>query len=248
MHDLMLAARLFTRACRYRWKLCKPEIRAVRRHLPRGGVGIDVGAHKGGFTWWMWRAVGQSGRVIAIEPQVRVSEPTTRAFRSVGARQVTIVQAAASSAPGEAQMDMRADSTHGASLTGLAGPNVQRITVPVVSVDQLVNEHALRRVDFIKIDTEGHEHAVLVGARQTIEKYRPAMLIEIEARHHSPGELDGETDPVKQISEELRQLGYQGWFFPASGKPTPISAFDAGKHQVYGQGTYSNNFLFLPTR
>jgi FkbM family methyltransferase len=41
----------------------------VQRHLTAGAVAVDVGAHKGAYTWWMRRAVGETGRVYAFEPQ-----------------------------------------------------------------------------------------------------------------------------------------------------------------------------------
>ena len=42
------------------------------------------------------------------------------------------------------------------------------------------------RIGFIKIDVEGHEHAVLLGAEATIDKHRPIVLLETEYRHGAP--------------------------------------------------------------
>ena len=49
------------RALRYRYRLEPQEIRLVQRHLVAGAVAVDVGAHKGAYTWWMRRAVGETG-------------------------------------------------------------------------------------------------------------------------------------------------------------------------------------------
>ncbi len=244
MPDLVLMARLVCRAYRYKWKLCRPEIAAMCELLPVGGVAIDVGAHKGGFSWSMARAVGPRGTVIAIEPQSRVTGPTARAFAAAGMKHVRVIQAAASDQPGESQIAMRTRSTHGASLTGIEGRGVENVRVPVVTVDGVAEDHKFTRVDFIKIDTEGHERAVLSGAARVIERFRPSLLVEIEARHHHASDAAQPADPVREITELLRDSGYDGWFFPASGRATLVSQFDASVHQVYGQGTYSNNFLF----
>ncbi|NJA88516.1 FkbM family methyltransferase [Rhodocyclus tenuis] len=48
-------------------------------------------------------------------------------------------------------------------------------TVPLVSIDSL----GLKRLDFIKIDVEGMEEEVLDGAKKSIEKYRPIVMIEV---------------------------------------------------------------------
>lgn len=61
-------------------------------------------------------------------------------------------------------------------------------------MDALVAEAGLERLDFVKIDVEGGELHVLHGAARTVERFRPAMFIEIEERHtarydHSPGDV-----------------------------------------------------------
>ncbi len=57
------------RAWRYRLLLERQEVRALRRHLTAGDTAIDIGAHKGAFTYWMLRRVGRDGLVLAFEPQ-----------------------------------------------------------------------------------------------------------------------------------------------------------------------------------
>ena len=57
------------RAWRYRQRLERQEIRLLLRHLAAGDVAVDVGAHKGAYTYWMRRAVGASGKVYAFNAQ-----------------------------------------------------------------------------------------------------------------------------------------------------------------------------------
>jgi hypothetical protein len=54
-------------------------------------------------------------------------------------------------------------------------------TVRCVTLDAVVSDLNLSHVDFLKIDVEGAEPLVLRGAKQTIEKFRPAILFEINA-------------------------------------------------------------------
>src|SRR5262249_22536085 len=51
--------------------------------------------------------------------------------------------------------------------------------VPMKTLDRVVAEQKLERVDVIKIDVEGHEAKVLAGAVETITRFRPRILIEI---------------------------------------------------------------------
>jgi hypothetical protein len=94
----------------------------------------------------------------------------------------------------------------------------------------------------LKIDVEGHESAVLAGGRKTLERYRPALLVECEARHRPDGD-------VRAVFDFLCGLGYEGTFFHNGGR-RPLSEFDPAVHQrieshsrrlPYG---YVNNFAF----
>jgi hypothetical protein len=43
------------RAYRYRFKLEQQEIGLLLKNLNQGDVGVDIGAHKGAYTYWMWQ-------------------------------------------------------------------------------------------------------------------------------------------------------------------------------------------------
>ncbi len=237
---IVLRARLVHRALRYRYKLNGPQIRAMMILLPRGGVAIDVGAHKGAYSYWMARRVGRDGRVLAFEPQTRVASITRESLLAAGFTQVQVTQAAVSDTCGIATIALRRNSTHGARLDGLtdtAGP-VDHEEVEVITVDEAVRRAGVNRVDFVKIDVEGHEAAVLRGCAQTLRDHRPSVQVEIEARHH-----EGE-DAVAEASQRMAVAGYRGYFF-SQGKVRPIAEFDAEIHQRYGDGEYCNDFLFV---
>jgi hypothetical protein len=96
--------------------------------------------------------------------------------------------------------------------------------------------------DFIKIDVEGHELAVLRGGRQTLATHKPTLLVECEARHRPDGD-------VRPVFDFLASLGYEGSFF-WQGRRRPLDEFDVAVHQRVEptdkrlpQG-YANNFAF----
>ena len=61
--------RWFYRAWRYRLKLEKQEIASLRQLLSGGDIAVDIGAHKGAYTYWMLKQVGAAGKIFAFEPQ-----------------------------------------------------------------------------------------------------------------------------------------------------------------------------------
>jgi len=57
----------------------------------------------------------------------------------------------------------------------------QSVITPMTTIDNFVEEHKIDKVDFIKIDTEGYEKQILVGAEKTIKTFRP--IISCSAYH-----------------------------------------------------------------
>ena len=49
----------------------------------------------------------------------------------------------------------------------------------LITIDEYVEKHSLERVDFVKIDTEGFEIAVLEGMAKTIDIYTPIVWVEV---------------------------------------------------------------------
>ena len=103
-----------------------------------------------------------------------------------------------------------------------------------------------RRVAAVKIDVEGHELAVLRGARELIERYAPTVVVECEVRHVGrPG--------LEEVLAFFSTRGYRG-FFARRGRLTPVSEFDANVHQTQGEGRfwdaagYCNNFVMRSPR
>lgn len=69
------------------------------------------------------------------------------------------------------------------------------IEVPMITLDNFVNDRGLDRVDFIKCDVEGAELLVFKGAQEVLTHFHPPILVEIESRHtqrfaYTPEDLD----------------------------------------------------------
>ncbi len=99
--------------------------------------------------------------------------------------------------------------------------------------------YSLREIGFIKIDVEGHEDSVLLGARETIARDKPNLLIEIEELHNPGG--------LSRLPVLLKEWGYEGYFMKGE-EIHPLSDFSLQRHQndpsLAGSGLYVNNFIF----
>jgi FkbM family methyltransferase len=137
------------------------ELNFLRAQVGAGGTFVDVGANVGTYALVLARHVGESGKVIAIEPH-----PVTFArlkFNNDASRiaQTKLVAAAAGASDGELMIETDGDNL-GAShiVTGAAGANA--IKVPALRLQRILEEAGITNVDALKIDIEGFEDRALV--------------------------------------------------------------------------------------
>lgn len=245
------------RAYRYRFRVDPAEIRFVRQSLEAGQTAVDIGCHKGAYTYWMRRRVGPMGIVYAFEPQPGQVAYLREAFSAMRYDNVEVVPMAVSNQSGKLPLYLHAASTHFASLeagrpavevgAGSGDPCTTEAPqiVDVTTLDEFFSSPGRRGPDFLKIDVEGHELAVLEGGQQTLAKYHPSILVECEARHRADGD-------VRPVFELLQTLGYAGSFF-CRGRRHPLAKFDPGFHQRLDPKSdrlpdgYVNNFAFEAT-
>ncbi len=158
-------------------------------------VCVDVGAAAGLYTLALSRLAGPAGEVHSIEPLSFAHPFWARVLRAAERPNVRRYRMALGSEPGHGVMSVpigRFGPVTGRSfLAGQSrglGSNAEfsgqmSVSVPVQTLDGLAAGAGLGRLDFIKIDVEGAELGVLEGGREVIEKFTPALLVEIEARH-----------------------------------------------------------------
>jgi FkbM family methyltransferase len=135
----------------------------LRRYLKPGDKVVDVGANIGFLALISSRAVGESGRIIAIEPHPKIFRFMCANITLDGATNISPVNCAVGEHSGETLLsDVRSDDLNAISSTG--------ISVPMELLDSLTRE--IDEIALLKIDVEGYEKFVLSGAHLTIAKTR----------------------------------------------------------------------------
>jgi FkbM family methyltransferase len=158
-----------------------------------GDVAIDAGGFFGETALWLACLTGPQGRVLSLEfaahnlPFMRANLEANPEF----AAQVSVLERALWDESGiELPISLGGPAT---TVTGGEGYAL----VPSITVDDILAEGHLDRVDFIKMDIEGAEPNALLGARQTLRQFRPRLAL---AAYH-------DFDHVWQLAASIDSLG-----------------------------------------
>ncbi|MGQ0587090.1 MAG: FkbM family methyltransferase [Gammaproteobacteria bacterium] len=171
----------------------EPELRQLHRLGPNRGTALDVGANEGQFSCRLARLYD---RVVAFEINDSLTAPL-RAY-AVG-RNVEVHGVGLSDAEGSRTLYVPVK--HGQALHGWASlragnlPDADsHLELPVTV--RTLDSFGLEDVTFLKADVEGHEPQLLAGARETIGRCRPVVLIEVKAANRAA------------VAGFFRELGY----------------------------------------
>jgi FkbM family methyltransferase len=172
-------------------------LQTFRAHIPNGGVVCDIGAALGDHAASYASMVGPTGSVHAIEPYRPYLECLRHNAQALPNVTVYDVALGADTATGTMVRSDAQPNNHG--MTHLVPTGVG--TVQVTTLDRIAADWT--RLDFVKIDVEGYEPAVLDGAADTLRRFHPALLIEVNA-----WALAKKGSTPEDVYRRLRALGY----------------------------------------
>jgi FkbM family methyltransferase len=202
------------------------EVALFREIVKPGMTALDIGANIGAITLPLARMVGPDGVVIAVEPQQQLWSLLAANCLRNSANNVKLLQLALGRADGmlaTPAIDFSTPGNYGGQALGSGESEV-----PVRTLDSL----DLGACDFIKIDVEGMELDVLLGATKTIERFHPVLYVENDR-------------PAKsfELISRIMEPGYHCWWhLPPLYNPRNW----AGETESLWLGACSSNMLCLP--
>jgi FkbM family methyltransferase len=167
--------------------LVAQQKRDIYGTVVKGETVIDCGAHVGTYARHALRS--GAGKLVAVEPSPDASECLRRNFdREIADGRLILVK--------KGIWDREQDLTFYVNGNGDAansfivhGKASKALTVPVTSVDRLVEELALGRVGMIKADVKGATARLLAGAQATLKRDRPRLALSTEEPPEDPATL-----------------------------------------------------------
>ncbi len=155
--------------------------------LAPGMTFIDIGANCGTYTIFGAGKVGPQGRVIAVEASPRIAALLYESVVMNGLYgHCEVLPCAAGAEAGRVVLHQFANRQGGNTLLPhiaerafeRQGDTVTAVEIECRPLDAIIAERRLARIDLVKIDVEGFEHEVLLGARETLARYRPKLIVE----------------------------------------------------------------------
>lgn len=231
------------RALKYKNRDDKGGIAYILEAVKKGDTVMDIGAHKGGYLYFMEQNVGKQGKIYAFEPQSSLNAYLVKMKKIMGWENVTIEHLALSDTASEVTLFIPSNKTGQSSSPGATIVEHKVLdevssteTVHTQTMDAYCEMHQIHP-NVLKIDVEGNELKVFQGGINTLKKYKPKIIVEIEAIH--VGE-----DRVLETFNFLQNLGYQGRIVHDNGQ-IPLSDFSFETHQNKSdKSNYCNNFIF----
>jgi FkbM family methyltransferase len=172
--------------------LCKP-----------GNVIFDVGSNIGVILLRMGTQVGPMGEVFGFEPHPDLFQKCAHNLNLNKTTNITLSRIALGEKTKSACMKVCDPHNQGknrilGSMSDATGP-----TINIMTMDEFVLDHGVSHIDLIKIDVEGYEYKVLMGAQETLKASSPDLFIEVDESN-----LGEQGHTAKDLLEFLEGLGY----------------------------------------
>lgn len=220
----------------------EPEIQWIEKLCSKKGITVDIGAACGQYTFLLAQ---HSKLCYAFEPREKQAKELVF-LASHSRTNIKVEQYALSDKEGECEFYIT-EGAEGLSSLEPTTENSNYTQKKTIVRRKKLDDYRLENVSFIKIDVEGHEQSVIIGASETINRWKPVLMIEIEKRHNAKS--------YQIILKHLVAMGYDG-FFLIENKWKKIKHFDQATHQSNDntpiqasnwkpRGVYINNFVFI---
>lgn len=169
-------------------------INDIKNNGPKGKTIFDIGTFIGASCLVFAELVGPAGKIIGFEPnpfnRKRITE--NFALNPELRKRITVSPFALSDKEGQMTMTLSSQIDNGYSSTSRLNQShptlhndqlpkgFEEVTVEVTTLDRFVAENKIVP-DILKVDIEGAEYDFLLGARSTVQKYKPVLYIELHS-------------------------------------------------------------------
>lgn len=163
-----------------------------------GDVVLDCGANIGVYAR---EALARgASKVVAVEPVPQLVECLRRNLKEeIAAGKVIVFPKGVWDRDAVLPMHMNPDNAAAHTFVGERAQSNAVVNLPLTTIDQMVGELGIERVDHIKFDIEGAERKAIAGARETIRTFRPRLAVCV---YHLPDDPEAIPAAVRSVRQD----------------------------------------------
>lgn len=220
----------------------EPEFLWIKNILAKDAVFIDVGANVGAYLFTLEDHL-KPENIYAFEPNPQLFKRLVRLFPRVNLSSVALSDISTIAEFKIPVINGEKVHTRGTLQTSIKEKNEEKTILQKVEVKPLDElDLKFQKLDFIKIDVEGNEMQTLRGAKKTIEKFKPILMVEMEQRHHK--------ENLWTLISEIADWGYSVNYLDRQSLKLKTLKEEFLNQQnpdnVKNYKDYINNIIFLP--
>ena len=183
-----------------RQKLINYEKLLYLKKINKGDVVFDIGANIGYFTVLFSKLCGKNGEIHSFEPVPSTFQKLLQSIESFD--NVITSNKAAGDSIGLVDIYYNLNDFEKASLIKSDKLCVEKVKVPIITLDSYFNKSKLDRLDFVKCDVESYEFHAIKGFKNTLLKYKPKLSIEVTISNEERSSFFG----------LLQDIGYKNFY------------------------------------
>jgi len=194
----------------------------IKKYVKKGMVCFDIGASSGVHALRMANQVKKEGKVYAFEPSDWMYDYFERNLflnrDIVHWHNVILEKIALTNFDGT---DFFESTEHGKIGRPIDEPKIQS---QFMTIDTYAKNGAIKKLDFIKIDTDGFEVKIFEGGEKTLRKFKPVMIVEFRPsltteilkvlkpigyhfyKEDTEEEYESDDEIIKDIEEEVKNV------------------------------------------
>ena len=158
------------------------EKNKIRQFVKSSDVVIDVGANIGLFSLILSDLVGDIGKVYSFEPIPMLHRKLVNNIRINNVNNIETIEKGIGNSESEIEIFMNPEQSGLSSAVVKPSGKFISQKIKLTSLDNFFSSRK-EKISFIKIDTEGYEPQVLIGAKGLIKRDKPIIYIELGGDH-----------------------------------------------------------------
>lgn len=221
----------------------EPELVWIKEYLQNDAVIFDIGANVGTFLYQFENKLNHKN-IFAFEPNKKLNIRLRRLFSTMNISSVALSDentTAQFKVPIIKGKMVASRGTLNTSYKEKDEENSYTETVEVVKLDDWAKSKNIKKIDFIKIDVEGNEMKTLFGGKNTIQQFKPTLMVEMEQRHHNQP-IWNEISEVENWGFEAHYLNRKTFALEKLTQEILLKNISDEKNKT----DYINNIIFLP--